>query len=570
MSGGLMQLVAYGAQDVYITGNPHITFFKLVYRRHTNFAIEGMDVSLPNADFGRQTNVVIPRSGDLVGEMYLVVTLDKLVPSDGALAGWVRRVGHALLQQVDILIGGTKIDRHYGFWLDVWHELARNAGDTQRGYLKMIGDVPELTKYDGSIKEEYQLYIPLQFWFNRHVGLALPMIALQYHELRLDITFRRVEELLIANECFRQCDLRNVRMKDAILLVNYIYLDAEERKKFAQVGHEYLIEQLQFNTSETISSYSGKFKLDFNHPTKELIWFVQNDNYVRGEQFPFYTHHNNWECSLDMAASKILEESIYLGNGPVSESDPYGSDSSVSIQCDQPPCNGTWEKFPAGSSGITANGKITVFNDSCNKILWVNTDSLMIKCGGYRGATYSLTDKISADIKVTQNAEVIISNISTTLSVRDLSFPTKQFNDSRVKKNDPFVYQWHNYGILIDGSKNPIESVQIYLNNQERFHIRRGDYFNYVQPYERHTNTPADGINVYSFAIKPEEHQPSGTCNLSRIDNMSLAVSIKDKTHRVGLPELDFINNDNRFVISGVNYNILRIMSGMGGLAYSN
>lgn len=564
-----MQLVAYGAQDVYLTGNPQITFFKVVYRRHTNFSMEAIEHALTgNPDFGRRTSVTITRNGDLITKIYLLVTVDQVTPSEGSKFAWVRRLGHALIQQVEIEIGGSRIDRQYGCWLNIWYELARHAGDGERGFLKMIGDVPELTTYNGDHKDEYTMYIPLKFWFNRHVGLALPLIALQYHEVRLHFDFHRKEELIVANKYFKQNDMKCVAIKDAIILVDYIYLDSEERRRFAQVGHEYLIEQLQFTGIESVQNQNGKYKLDFNHPTKELVWAVKNGNYTSGQAFLCYTHLDNWNCVLDECALKILKESICLLNANITEPDPYCEDDIILNAGEQPPSDGVWEEFgPENGGEYTLNGKIFVENMSCSKSLWVNTDSLNVKnCPG----GYSLTDKIYASILVSEDNVITCSGVTSDLTVRDISIPVGLICDTRCEKDDPCVYQWHNFGILIDGTGNPVHEALLQLNGHDRFDTREGPYFNYVQPDQHHTNTPADGINVYSFALQPEEHQPTGTANLSRIDNTQLSIWFRDSTLKAGLPSLNFLNPDNKLYIFAFSYNVLRIMSGMGGLAYSN
>jgi len=181
MGGGLMQLVAYGAQDVYLTGDPQITFFKVVYRRHTNFALESIEQTFTGStDLGKSVSCVISRNGDLVSGVHLQVVLPRLVDDDHC---YCPGVGHALIQSAEIEIGGQKIDKHYGEWLDIWDELTQSS-EKADGYNAMVGK--ELTPHTGG---EY-LYIPLQFWFNRNPGLALPLIALQYHEVRFAIKFR--------------------------------------------------------------------------------------------------------------------------------------------------------------------------------------------------------------------------------------------------------------------------------------------------------------------------------------------------------------------------------------------
>lgn len=567
MAGGLMQLVAYGAQDVYLTGNPQITFFKVVYRRHTNFSMEDIELTLNgNPNFGRKSTVTVTRNGDLITEMYLMIKVESVMPSEGSMFAWVRRLGHAALLDAEIQIGGSRIDKQYGNWLNIWYELARDPGKKERGYAKMIGDVPELTKYNGDVKPEYLIYLPLQFWFNRHCGLALPLIALQYHEVRVDFTFRAAEQLIVANSHFKQHDMKCVTMKDASVLVNYIYLDSEERRRFAQVGHEYLIEQLQFTGELSVQTQTDRHKLDFNHPSKELVWAVKNGNYRTGRQFVCYTHLDDWEASMHDCAEKILRESICLLATDESVENSSGDQCQVLSNENKPEC-GEWEEFCPGTWGCTTNGKIYVKNESVNKALWVSTTTLCV-------GNYSLTDKICADILVCEDAcsvcDVKINVNSTSLTVRDISFPVDLMCDTRARSDDPCVYQHHNYGVLIDGSGNMVQYGLVQLNGHDRFDRREGAYFNYLQPDRHHTNSPADGINVYSFSLHPEQHQPSGSANLSRIDNTQLSLWFHDPTAAAGLPTLPIFNADNQLFIYDFSYNVLRIMSGMGGLAYSN
>jgi hypothetical protein len=286
---------------------------------------------------------------------------------------------------------------------------------------------------------EQTLYIPLEFWFNRHTGLALPLIALQYHEVKINVEFNQLQYLCniaAAPGGSSQAILNNVAQQGMVacsLYVDYIYLDTEERRRFAQVAHEYLIEQLQFTGTESVTSTSNKIQLSFNHPCKELVWVVQNPSYV--------------DCNS-------------LTNAP-----------------------------------------------------WRYTDS--------------------------------------------------QLN-------------------------NPTAVAKVQLNGQDRFTEREGSYFNYVQPYQHHTNTPSKGINVYSFALKPEDLQPSGSCNFSRIDNAVLNLTLTPSTFFTSInafnpsdldqsPSSEGPNNQNlpkqttaNVNVYATNYNVLRIMSGMGGLAYSN
>ena len=473
MGGGLLQLVAYGAQDVYLTGNPQITFFKVVYRRHTNFAIEAIQQTPTGSNsLGSRASFQITRNGDLIHRVYFNGKIKNNNTTGTAASennvALVPNFGQKLLKTVELEIGGQRIDKHYSEWLYIWNELSLPAGK-RSGYNTMVGanDANLCTKL--APKYEYELYVPLEFWFCRNVGLALPLIALQYHEVKINIEYESASNLVdthVSNLCEDEdaadpgqgageggCTNGNKRsddykinfgladtdatpsvggttkfatgfdisLHDANLWVDYVFLDTDERRRFAQLSHEYLIEQLQFTGTDTmtISSSADSMKpvrLNFNHPCKELVWAVKSDNNSDKEQYPF------------------------------------------------------WNNFSTADSN---------------------------------------------------NAQKTGAN---------------------------------NY----NNSENPTWQAKIMLNGNDRFATRKGDYFSLVQPYQHHENTPGanhKGINVYSFALKPEEHQPSGTLNMSRIDTavLSLSSQVAGTIH-----------------VYAVNYNVLRILSGMGGLAYSN
>ena len=577
MGGGLMQLVAYGAQDVYLTGNPQITFFKVVYRRHTNFSLECVEHTLNgNPDFGRKSMVTITRNGDLVTKVYLRVVLAGWQPDEGVRAAVVRRVGHHLIDNVEVELGGSRIDKHYGTWMDVWYELARPVGDKERGYSQMIGDVPELTELSTRAKPETTLFIPLQFWFNRNNGLALPLIALQYHEVRLHFEFTPAN-VLVVQDHVGTSQSSKLRMQNASILVDYVYLDSEERRRFAQVGHEYLIEQLQFTGTESVDQKNAKFRLGFNHPTKELIWASRAGHYVQGRSFLAYTHEtnadgtSNWDSALDEAAKNLICSRFVLGAAPA------GTDSVVVSQ-----------------DGDIIDTLVVDVDDQTYSgapdIRYVKDYDVVVGAGTNSAAAgTSLFDKIkAATVKVTVTEDESgtpslhcqVFNVSHGLHARDVSLPVDYgtlVRDTRpesAKTTDVAVYSWSNYGLLVDGQYNPVATALIQLNGHDRFDAREGAYFNYVQPDQHHTNTPADGINVYSFAMHPEQHQPSGTANLSRIDNTQLNLTFADQSRSrvtdTWSADLPYLQVDTQLYIFALSYNVLRIMSGMGGLAYSN
>lgn len=520
MAGGLMQLVAYGAQDVYLTGNPQITFWKVTYRRHTNFAMESIEQTFNGqADFGRRVTCTISRNGDLAYRTYLQITLPEIgqsLSSGPVYARWLDFPGEQLISQVEVEIGGQRIDRQYGDWMHIWNQLTLSK-EQERGYFKMVGNTTQLTyvcdphfaAIDGPCSAngvrqvcaprdalpETTLYVPLQFWYCRNPGLALPLIALQYHEVKINLDIRNIEECLWAVSAIdgtggKIPDAYKQSLAAASLFVDYIFLDTDERRRMAQNPHEYLIEQLQFTGDESVGSSSNKIKLNLNHPCKELIWVVQPDaNVDYCSSLTQSTHLNN-----------------LLGAQPFNYTDAFDALPNA---------------VHAFGGNASASGANAVIN-----------------------ASGLFEDPFSNDIQS---------------SVLDAGAATGA--DSGVSDAGTFVLaetalDMHCWG------ENPVIVAKLQLNGQDRFSEREGTYFDLVQPYQHHTRAPDSGINVYSFALRPEEHQPSGTCNFSRIDNATLQLVLSNATVQ-GV-------NTAKVRVYAVNYNVLRIMSGMGGLAYSN
>jgi hypothetical protein len=559
MGGGLMQLVAYGAQDTYLSGNPQITFFKVVYRRHTNFSVEPIQqVWNGAADFGRTVTCNINRNGDLITNMYVAVLL-KGVDTQTTAWGYVNRLGHAMINECKVEIGGSKIDEQYGDWLNIWYELTHKVGQ-ERGYAKMIGDVEHLTEVSTAAKRPYQLYIPLQFWFNRNNGLALPLIALQYHDVRVTVEFRSANTLVNHQGSTAPTTLPS--MQDCYLLIDYVYLDSEERKRFAQASHEYLIEQLQFTGSETLNSSNNKYRLNFNHPSKYLVWAAQLERHVTRTNWISYAFDGVWENARDRFAKIIAA----AGAGGLDHTTTTIKITNPNATTNNPTTIGDLiTPTKAAIGGVTAEllAKIDV--------RFVAQDAgvpVLIATGTTPAA---LAQNLLDNSIVTRN-ELTMEDMSHTLAQLQAngSIPSKSVLGLFALS----VVNYHNYGNFVDGSDNPVYEAKLQLNGHDRFQERDGNYFNYVQPYQHFSNTPADGVNVYSFALKAEEHQPSGTCNFSRIDNATLQV-------RCGLyndgDDSGYVNNfiggsssSSLLNIYTVNYNVLRVMSGMAGTAYSN
>jgi hypothetical protein len=547
MGGGLMQLVAYGAQDVYLTGNPQITFFKVVYRRHTNFSVEPIQqVFNGTANFGRTVTCNLNRNGDLITNMYSVV---KLQAADHASTAWgyVRRLGYVLIDETKVEIGGSKIDEQYGDWLNIWYELSHKVGQ-ERGHAKMIGDTVELTKFALS-HESTTLFVPLAYWFNRHNGLALPLIALQYHDVRVTIQYRDAAKCVNWDSAVPdQAGLTNFGVEDSYLLIDYVYLDSEERKRFAQASHEYLIEQLQFTGSESLTATNNKYRLNFNHPSKFLIWVPHLQKYNVHNQYLAYADDGNWEVARETAAKLVWMASRDLSSGDLSGNTVYwGADGA---------------EHPEKSVRATLSAALDALADKVDAQFMFQSD---INNSGTNGYLCSLENCVVLRNDLTsEDLSNMVSDLTDAGADEDAQGLFDMVEDDGLGNytgHSVTVIDTFNYGRWVDRSENPVLKAKLQLNGHDRFQEREGAYFNYVQPYQHFSNTPADGVNVYSFALKPEDHQPSGTCNFSRIDNATLNVEIVDKND---------LSDDSNLNIYTVNYNVLRVMSGMAGTAYSN
>ena len=300
MGGGLLQLVAKGNQDSVLTSNPQITFFKAIYKRHTNFSIESIEQQFDGSvDFGNELKCLIGRQGDLMNKIYFRVKLpaptDIISTSNFNYKNWINNIGHALIEEASISIGGYEIDKHYSEWLDIYNELT----DPMHHEWDLIGkkvDAREL-EMDQSNLTEY--YIPLKFWFNRNIGLSLPLISLQYHEINLKIKIRDLKKILVTDSTDFTIK-EDTELNEFKLYIDYIFLDEDERKRFAQNKQEYLIEQLQYQAFNDLNTGLNNFYLDFKHPIKELIWVFRHEDRGKKTDFPKLnlksvdTNGNDW------------------------------------------------------------------------------------------------------------------------------------------------------------------------------------------------------------------------------------------------------------------------------------
>ena len=311
--GGLLQLVAQGKQDVFLTGNPQMTWFKMVYRRYTNFAIESQPMYFDGTpDFGKRITCLVPRRGDLLGQIILEVTLPALKLTNGDVVSYVNSIGHALIQEISLEVGEQEIDKQNGEWMEIWSNYTTTA-DKQTAFYNMIG------KVDGysppTLFGPLKLYIPLRFWFCKNPGMALPLVALQYHPVRINLTLRPLNQLFfsqaLTTPLCTTLEPNPVSITDLMLWGDYVYLDVEERRRFVSSTHEYLIEQVQYTSLIPISpgASSGILPLEFNHPIRELYWYVQRDAMTRYHEHFNYSSLGTFEIGTrkDILSDAVLQ-----------------------------------------------------------------------------------------------------------------------------------------------------------------------------------------------------------------------------------------------------------------------
>ena len=311
--GGLLQLVALGKQDVFLTGNPQMTWFKMVYRRYTNFAIEAQPMYFDGTpDFGKRITCLVPRRGDLLSQLILEVELPALYLTNGTAVSYVNSIGHVLIQEISIEIGEQEIDSQNGEWMEIWSNYT-TPFDKQSGFYNMIG------KVDGysppTLNGPLKLYIPLRFWFCKNPGLALPLIALQYHPIRINVTLAPLSNLFytsaLTSPLCTNLEVKPANITSLMLYGDYIYLDVDERRRFVSSAHEYLIEQVQYTSIIPIApgASSGSLRLEFNHPIKELFWYIQRDDMLRYHEFYNYSSIGIYESGTrtDMLANAVLQ-----------------------------------------------------------------------------------------------------------------------------------------------------------------------------------------------------------------------------------------------------------------------
>jgi len=401
-AGTLVELIARGNQDAFLIGNPQFSYFKSVYRRHTNFAIEPIrQIFSESPDFGKRVVCTIEKKGDLLSDVILEIELPALEEN----VSWTNGIGYFMIDTVELQLGGELIDRISGDLMDAWMELSTQLGIKNTLYT-MIGK--QLSFNKNSQTNALKLLIPLPFWFTRSIERALPLISMQYIDVRVVVIFKSF------NQCWWKLTENTPSSVPSItranLICNYVYLDVFERQKMATNPiFEYLIEQFQIAPVSSIAATTLNYvsQINFNHPVKELIWMYR--------------------------AQIVLNANDYYNYANV------------------------------------------------------------------------------------------------------LNYYTAQ--ETRYA---------------------PFETVQIKFNGNDRFEMLPSTFFYLYQPYKVHSCGTSQYIHIYSFALNPESVQPSGTCNFSKLDNVTMNFACNANIQ------------DGQIYIFATNYNILRIQSGMAGLMFSS
>jgi len=624
-----MQLVAYGAQDIYLTGNPQITFFKVVYRRHTNFSMETIKQNISGQSFigidnvNNKATVTISRNGDLVTGVFV---LAKQRDSNNT----VGLCGDSIVEDVEIEIGGQRVDKHFKEWNQIWSELTTSVSKTD-GYKYMSGSFNNNLITGGDTKQDMIRY-PLNFWFCRNPGLALPLIALQYHEIQMKFTWGVGIYNSSKNDNLTRTSQSLTTQHAVEVWCDYVYLDTDERRRFSQVSHEYLIEQLQIQKEKDVSSES--FKLNLEHPIKEIIWTTPTDTpmtdhkikfsinghdrfYERDKEYFMLEQPYKYHTSIPGYNIKEREDPVLLNESIFSKEYTFQNSGGGSLEDFGNEDNNNVFNNIEIDDRTSSSSTLT---DNTSKFLFISGGSSpnpsmdfkvgdIVRVNYFKSETYTieLTGTTDPDpIKYWSGGELlgapetvvggqeedssrqILLHTPHTTSSSGVNLQRKiteengsggttdrlvTIDDSLVDQLDVTV-QSATAGKKVENHVRNLTVLEVFKSNTLKtgktvYEIKFNDSIGLTatlndrvsfeiiarvqNPVSRCSQLKKD-IYVYSFSLEPEEHQPSGSCNFSRIDSAKLLFN-KAAT----------ISN-----IYAVNYNILRIMSGMGGLAYSS
>lgn len=578
MAGGaIVQIISVGIQDNMLTATPDLTFWKSSHKQYTPFATESIEQLFQNqCDFGRKATCLIGRAGDLLEGGSFQCTLPQIDTSMGAngmlYARWLDYIGEHMIQEMNIEVGGQTISRYFGDYMHIWNQLTMPEAKLP-AYYKLIGHTTQLTyltdpNFAGipspcssistpgqtcvprNALPETTLYIPLMFWFCQNPGMALPILALQFHEVKINVSIRPLLECLWAVTSLtatkgsvnaRQAYTQS--LVTASMYMDYVFCDVDERKTFVAEPHEYLFDQLQFSGDITVGTAATRLGLNFSHPVQELIVVCQPDcnvdycaSFDAGEALfqQLGVQAFNYTDALD-----VLTNSISTFGSPEALNDTSaqgGFMDSYSLNG-----NSMWG-FQQNSGGQLAKAGFNVSTTA-------NAAVAPYTIGGYSGV---IADQTVGD-----------GTISALSGQLQPFAPTPGTNSYIVGLSDPAIFvisetafNMHCWG------ENPIITMKLTINNQDRFTEREGAYFDVYQAYKYHTRAPDSGINIYSFAINPESLQPNGTLNFSRVDNaflvMTLSAAAISNTATV------------KIRIYARAKNVIRMLGGMLGVAFAS
>tara|TARA_B100001094_G_scaffold232940_1_gene227813 strand:+ start:15814 stop:17994 length:2181 start_codon:yes stop_codon:yes gene_type:complete len=438
---------------------------------------------------------------------------------ENAWISYQNQPAYCYIKDIELNIGGQIIDKHTGQYYDIYDEFYNKDPENMdyiTGKNKIVGQWPPKDKIMGNIPtlvpREIDLFVPLKFWFTKNIGQSLPMIALQYHDVNIDINFRDLREIIVWNAGkvtpnveqgnssviyhldFSDIERKRINSREIIkpeieLWANYIYLDTDERKRFAKSGHEYLIEQVQIIKDR----YRQNVNIPFNHSVKTLFWTIQGVNCsVEDKMFNNCRH----ELSNDTVSNNWQKKKLYT------------------------------PKIPTTSEQATEIN-ITSRHETTNQIeQWLTDDS------DVDGSPTDYTIVSNYENGFTQNNNYLF------------------YNSHREDINKSYL----NY---LEKAEH-FKTCKIIMNGIDRIQPQKSIYFRTIQPEECGLRVPKKNLHMYSFALEPLKHQPTGTCNFSKLDSAQLEFD----------GEQNYANYN--IIVYAQNYNILRIMEGMGGLLYNS
>ena len=530
MSGALLQLAALGSQDPYLTSNPEITLFKKKISRYSNFSTGTIQVNFDGngVNFGASQTATVDNSGDLIYKMTLVIQLEKNTSKSW---GYVNRLGHAIIDNIAVSVGGTELDVQYGDFMYMYNELNRNDSHDDNFDI-MIGNTSSMKSIDVD-HDEYTLYIPLNFWFTKSTFLSFPICSINNQDFQITVTLNDAIDCINYKGTSVPSDLPNVT--SSYLLVDYVYLDLMEQTLFKNERHEYLIEQVQ-DLTDSINLQTSRINLAFDKPCKYILWASNLDRYYNRNKYLSFAFDNDFEKAKNDFA-KLVWLSTRDGLDMSDTNNPKIIFSSDFVNIGEIPA-----MITGGNTVLeTLAGKvkgIILFAENVNNQIQANAtiDNVVLT---ENTLTYEDMSKTIDEIKEgsnTTSAQTAFLDANT-LNIRDV----------------------FNFGNYINRTDNPIISSALLLNGREKFQQRDSNYFNSIVPYYNFSNKPGDGINVYSFSLEPMNVEPTGTINFGMInDNKELILTI-GKENKKNVSHFNDFFKSGRIRIFAYNYSLLTI-----------